>query len=395
MLDASQLPLSVVNGLNREYAEAGRSLITWERLALVEDDFDEHDLYELPVKKTDSRSKAFIEEYGERCAEVDALPPNIIRDRVREAIMRYIPQTEWDRLKEVERIERESWESTIGSLMSKTGRGRQMSFAKSSPALIELLAKIGDRQRDVSYSCGVVGSDFVLAPGRITIIGAPPGTGKTALASQIVFDALVENPDLRLWIANCEMGIETLLRREIARVSGVGHKRILEATFTKEEHGRILEAAEGMVSTISRVHHMIPPFDCESLHKLILQPTPGILVVDYLQKFRYADREARTGVDEVISVLRGLALQGWAILAMSSTARQQGGRNGGHNHQTLSLSSFKEMRRNRVQCRRCLHPARRNRGPIEGPRYRLGLREEPQRIVAQDRAAILRRLHAV
>ncbi len=84
--------------------------------------FDEHDLYELPVKKTDSRSKAFIEEYGERCAEVDALPPNIIRDRVREAIMRYIPQTEWDRLKEVERIERESWESTIGSLMSKTGR---------------------------------------------------------------------------------------------------------------------------------------------------------------------------------------------------------------------------------------------------------------------------------
>ncbi len=194
----------------------------------------------------------------------------------------------------------------------------------------------------MSYSCGVVGSDFVLAPGRITIIGAPPGTGKTALASQIVFDALVENPDLRLWIANCEMGIETLLRREIARVSGVGHKRILEATFTKEEHGRILEAAEGMVSTISRVHHMIPPFDCESLHKLILEPTPGILVVDYLQKFRSADREARTGVDEVISVLRGLALQGWAILAMSSTARQQGGRNGGHNHQTLSMSSFKE-----------------------------------------------------
>lgn len=90
--------------------------IYWDRLALCEEDFDSFDLYELAPKKTDSRTRKFIEQFGERCAEVDALAPNIIRDRVREAIESNIPHDEWERLQAVERIERESWESTIGSL---------------------------------------------------------------------------------------------------------------------------------------------------------------------------------------------------------------------------------------------------------------------------------------
>lgn len=217
-----------------------------------------------------------------------------------------------------------------------------MPFEKSSAALIELVQKIGDRTPEPNYAAGVVAPEFILAPGKITVIGAPPGTGKTALASQIVFESLIENPDLRLWIANCEMDIQSLLRREIARQSGVSHRRIRDATFDDTEHRRILDAAERLLPVSVRIRHMVPPFTPAELAQLVMESQPGILVVDYLQKFRAADRDARAGVDEVISVLRGLAFHGWAVLAMSSTTRQQGAKKGGHDHAGLSMSSFKE-----------------------------------------------------
>ena len=90
--------------------------LTWHRIALNEGDFDEHGLYELPPKTLDTRYRQFVDQHGERCAEVDALPPNVIRERVREAIMRHIPADQWSQLQEIEQIERRSWESTLGSL---------------------------------------------------------------------------------------------------------------------------------------------------------------------------------------------------------------------------------------------------------------------------------------
>lgn len=88
----------------------------WHRIALNASDFDEHNLFELAPKKSDSRTKKFIEQHGSRCAEVDALDPNVIRQRVRDAVMGQIPAGAWERLQEVERVERETWMSTLGSL---------------------------------------------------------------------------------------------------------------------------------------------------------------------------------------------------------------------------------------------------------------------------------------
>ncbi|MDM4015270.1 hypothetical protein [Roseiconus lacunae] len=101
--------------LQDEYKrEHGLNVITWERIALVEEDFGNHQLIELDVKLTDTRSKSFIEEHGTRCAEVDALNPNEIRRRVRDSIMQYVPNDQWERLREIEQLERETWESTLG-----------------------------------------------------------------------------------------------------------------------------------------------------------------------------------------------------------------------------------------------------------------------------------------
>lgn len=225
-----------------------------------------------------------------------------------------------------------------------------MTFRKSSAALAELIVDIGDRKTPIRYGCGIVGHDFVLEPGRITVIGAPPATGKTALASQICFEALEHHSELRLWIANAEMSIVEVLQRELSRQSSVGYQRIRDASFDDDERRLLFDAADKLLPTIKRVRHMEPPFSCHELSALMTIPEPGILLVDYLQKFRASDRDARTGVDEVVGVLRTLALEGWAILAMSATSRQQNGKKGGHDHAGLSLSSFKESGEIEFQC---------------------------------------------
>lgn len=109
------------DGLGFEPFLPGEACVSWSRLALNESDFDEFNLYELDPKKSDSRTKRFVERFGDRCAEVDALDPNEIRRRVRDAVTECIPTEQWERLLELERAERETWERTIGSL----SEGRQ------------------------------------------------------------------------------------------------------------------------------------------------------------------------------------------------------------------------------------------------------------------------------
>jgi len=81
----------------------------WTRLAVDKHDFDDFDLIPLTPKQSDRRCAAFIREHGERCAEVDALPANELRERIRLAIEPHIPRDEWERLTRTEELERESF----------------------------------------------------------------------------------------------------------------------------------------------------------------------------------------------------------------------------------------------------------------------------------------------
>lgn len=101
----------------------------WARLGVVEDDFDEFELFPLPVKNS-SRSAAFVARYGTRCAEVDALPPTELRRRVQVAIESHIDQARWQRLKRVEELEQgvlldfvEGWraKTDLGSVSPEGG----------------------------------------------------------------------------------------------------------------------------------------------------------------------------------------------------------------------------------------------------------------------------------
>lgn len=212
-----------------------------------------------------------------------------------------------------------------------------MTLARTAAALGSLLEDLRERKQETNFASNDFADEFILSPGKITVIGAPPGAGKSALASQICFDALEAFPTLNFVLANAEMGIESILRRELSRRSRVAHEQLLRGSFDETQYDQILTAGSELAKLTPSIKHMLPPFNTSSLGEVLLLE-PGLLVVDYLQKFRGSDRDARTGVDEVIGTLRTIAMAGWSVLAMSATTRQHGG----HNPNTLSMSSFKE-----------------------------------------------------
>jgi hypothetical protein len=93
-----------------------KSIVIWERLGVRETDFDDFNLIKLPVKKKDRRAKKFVEAFGPDCAEVDAIPATELRHRVREAIEDHIDQETWQKLKEIEALEKETLEKMILNL---------------------------------------------------------------------------------------------------------------------------------------------------------------------------------------------------------------------------------------------------------------------------------------
>jgi hypothetical protein len=103
---------SVIQSL-REYS--GRDF-DWHRLGVNPEHFEQFDIIPLAPKKKDRRYRKFVEEFGERCAEVEAIPANDLRQMVRDAIEQHIPQAEWDRLQEIEKLEKARWTEVMARL---------------------------------------------------------------------------------------------------------------------------------------------------------------------------------------------------------------------------------------------------------------------------------------
>ena len=78
------------------------------RLAIHADDIKRFNLPPLRVKASDSRSASFLSKHGNECVELDALPPNELRDRIRNAVMQHVDLPSWERAKLVESVEAQS-----------------------------------------------------------------------------------------------------------------------------------------------------------------------------------------------------------------------------------------------------------------------------------------------
>src|SRR5262249_20342336 len=78
------------------------------RIALVQDQLRRLPSFPATDKHKDPRYQWFIENYGKRCWEIDALDPNILRARVEEEIKSLIEPESWKRCEVVNSAERSS-----------------------------------------------------------------------------------------------------------------------------------------------------------------------------------------------------------------------------------------------------------------------------------------------
>jgi hypothetical protein len=124
--DPSGLHMSEVDLPTRLWRYGGRILLA--RVALTEADIADPDLpdFDAGTKRDDTRWDWYTTHYGDRCWEVDALNPNVLRERVKQAIVRHINQEAWDRAglgEEAEqeglRIALENWEHGISGQAQK------------------------------------------------------------------------------------------------------------------------------------------------------------------------------------------------------------------------------------------------------------------------------------
>ena len=94
----------------------------WGRLGVNKEDFAKFDLIPLAVKKSDKRYLKFVEEHGSECAEIDAIPPESLRSRVKWAIERHIPADRWNKLIAVENEERRIFVEALAVLVGRRER---------------------------------------------------------------------------------------------------------------------------------------------------------------------------------------------------------------------------------------------------------------------------------
>jgi hypothetical protein len=88
------------------------------RIALTQADVDDMDELAFPAKRADARYRWFVERYGTKCWELDAMNPNELRDRVEEGIQEYIDWDIWERCERAEAAEKETIRTVVGQMIN-------------------------------------------------------------------------------------------------------------------------------------------------------------------------------------------------------------------------------------------------------------------------------------
>jgi len=85
--------------------------VTVQRMALNPDQVQSYALPTRPGKRSDSRHAKFEREFGDASVELDALPPNVLTQMVRESIASVIDLDQWKEAMKIEALERRTLES--------------------------------------------------------------------------------------------------------------------------------------------------------------------------------------------------------------------------------------------------------------------------------------------
>lgn len=86
------------------------------KIALTIEQVEQYNPPPNPTKRTDSRSQHYIAEHGEECWEVDALPPDVLRQIVEDAILEHVDLALMDKVKQQEQADKARLRSFVGGV---------------------------------------------------------------------------------------------------------------------------------------------------------------------------------------------------------------------------------------------------------------------------------------
>ncbi|MBL9164434.1 MAG: hypothetical protein JNL18_17030 [Planctomycetaceae bacterium] len=193
-----------------------------------------------------------------------------------------------------------------------------------------------------SASCNL--SKLPLRRSAVITIGGQAGSGKTALATQGLFDAMRQShqSDLRLLLLNVEMPPGMIVERQLARLAGVDATAIQRRTFRDDEIFKLEAARDELRPVLRRTKFATGPFTISRLLMQVQEFSPDLLLVDYIQRIGVEGEKVdlRCQINRTMDALRHVARDGAAVVAVSALNRPSGG--GDWSKGTVSLASFRE-----------------------------------------------------
>ena len=204
-----------------------------------------------------------------------------------------------------------------------------------SDALDEELARLselsGSDKTFTGLATGLPALDDMLNglhPGRLYVLAARPGMGKTSIAQNIaVHAALKENASVLF--ASLEMGEAELAQRHLSAESGIDANRIQRATLNTGDWPRLLgvakDAADARFFILDDADLSLLDLRSHARQVAVREKGLDLVIVDYLQLMR-ADPPRNNRTEDVSAFSRGLKRLAreleCPVIALSQLSRQ-------------------------------------------------------------------------
>jgi len=217
-------------------------------------------------------------------------------------------------------------------IVDEATRGRAVTTARTLSEILPSVLDVAQHGRAKALATGWDDLDRLiggLAPGRLVIVGARPGVGKSLMGTNLAVHFAHVHQHAVLF-ASLEMDAEEVLQRMLARHARVNLTSLMEGRTSEAEWNNI--AARGVeidampVRILDTPNQTVTSIRREARNYQRVRDDLALIVVDYLQLMRTTEGRGTNRSEALGEVSRGLKLlareTGACVVAMAQVNRE-------------------------------------------------------------------------